>query len=58
MVKTTMPSKPILSSRAASAAAPQRATTTPASPLRQFKVLQSGHAPAQLSLFLRPAGVR
>ena len=59
MVKTTMPSKPILSSRAASAAAPQRpATTTSASPLRQFKVLQSGHAPAQLSLFLRPSNAR
>jgi hypothetical protein len=26
--------------------------------LRQFKVLQSGHAPAQLSLFLRPSGAR
>ena len=23
-----------------------------------FRVLQTGHAPAQLSLFLRPAGVR
>ena len=58
MVKTTMPSKPILSSRAASAVAPQRPATTSASPLRQFKVLQSGHAPAQLSLFLRPSSAR
>jgi hypothetical protein len=57
MVKTTMPSKPILS-RAASAATPQRPAVQSASPLRQFKVLQSGHAPAQLSLFLRPAGAR
>ena len=57
MVKS-MSSKPVLSSRAASNAAPQRPAVQSAAPLRQFKVLQSGHAPAQLSLFLRPSGAR
>jgi len=60
------PSTPILSSRAhnantsanTSANAPQRPAMPSAPALRQFKVLQSGHAPAQLSLFLRPAGAR
>jgi hypothetical protein len=54
-------STPILSSRAqnANANAPQQRPAMPSAPaLRQFKVLQSGHAPAQLSLFLRPAGAR
>ena len=53
-------STPILSSRAqnANATAPQRPAMPSAPALRQFKVLQSGHAPAQLSLFLRPAGAR
>ena len=57
-MKTTTTNKPILSTRAASAVAPQRPALQSASPLRQFKVLQSGHAPAQLSLFLRPSGAR
>ena len=56
------PSTPILSSHAqntnTSASAPQRPTLPSAPALRQFKVLQSGHAPAQLSLFLRPSGAR
>ena len=60
------PSTPILSSRAqnantttnTSANAVQRPAMPSAPALRQFKVLQSGHAPAQLSLFLRPAGAR
>ncbi len=55
-------STPILSSRAqdanTSATAAQRAAMPSAPALRQFKVLQSGRAPAQLSLFLRPAGER
>ena len=51
-------STPILSSRAQGANAPQRPAMPSAPALRQFKVLQSGHAPAQLSLFLRPAGAR
>ena len=57
-------STPILSSRAQSANtrpgtnATQRPAMPSAPALRQFKVLQSGHAPAQLSLFLRPAGAR
>lgn len=55
-------STPILSSRAqnanTSANAPQRPAMPSAPALRQFKVLQSGHAPAQLSLFLRPASAR
>jgi len=40
-------------------AAPQRAerTQTPLAP-RTAQVLQSSRAPAQLSLFLRPSGVR
>ena len=47
---------------------PQRPATTaatrpvapanPVSPQRLHKVLQSGHAPAQLSLFLRRGGAR
>jgi hypothetical protein len=49
---------PVLSSRAQSAATPQRQPVPNSAPLRQFKVLQSGHAPAQLSLFLRPSGAR
>jgi hypothetical protein len=56
------PSTPILSSRAqdtnAGVNAPQRPAMPSAPALRQFKVLQSGHAPAQLSLFLRPVGAR
>ena len=59
-------STPILSSRAqdantranTNANAPQRPAMPSAPALRQFKVLQSGHAPAQLSLFLRPSGAR
>ena len=55
-------STPILSSRAhnanVNANAPQRPAMPSAPALRQFKVLQSGHAPAQLSLFLRPSGAR
>jgi hypothetical protein len=51
-----MPSK-VLSGHANSAAVAQR--PAPALPLlRQFKVLQPGHSPAQLSLFLRPSGAR
>jgi hypothetical protein len=34
------------------------APANPLSPQRLNKVLQSGHAPAQLSLFLRPSGAR
>lgn len=49
---------PVLSSRAQSVATPQRQPVPTSAPLRQFKVLQSGHAPAQLSLFLRPGGAR
>lgn len=61
-MKTTFPSKTIATGRARSSVAavvPQRQNPpAAASPLRQFKVLQSGHAPAQLSLLLRPAGAR
>ena len=39
----------------ASAVLPQRKSPVPPAAERQpFRVLQSGHAPAQLSLFLRP----
>ena len=58
-----MPAQPI-----PPAPTPQRPATTaatrpvapanPVSPQRLNKVLQSGHAPAQLSLFLRPSGAR
>ena len=38
---------------------PTRRVPTPAEAQRQpFRVLQTSHAPAQLSLFLRPAGFR
>ncbi len=38
---------------------PVRPTTTkPAPATRQSQVLQTGRAPAQLSLFLRPCGAR
>ena len=37
---------------------PQRTAPTPLlAPRQPFRVLQTGHAPAQLSLFLRPAGL-
>jgi hypothetical protein len=40
-------------------AAPQRPADPKAAPQpRQSQVLQSSRAPAQLSLFLRPSGVR
>jgi hypothetical protein len=41
---------------AASSVLPQRKTTVLQQPQRQpFRVLQTAHAPAQLSLFLRPS---
>lgn len=44
---------------AASAVLPQRKAPVLQTPQRlPFRVLQTRHAPAQLSLFLRPAGVR
>ena len=41
----------------ADAGAPRR-TIRPAPAPRQSQVLQTGRAPAQLSLFLRPSGAR
>jgi hypothetical protein len=38
----------------ASAVLPQRKAPPPASERQPFRVLQTSHAPAQLSLFLRP----
>lgn len=50
-MNTTRPSMP-----ARSAVLPQRQPVVrPAAPRQPFQVLQSGRAPAQLSLFLRPA---
>ena len=40
------------------AAAEPARRPTPAQAGREFKVLQSSRAPAQLSLFLRPSGAR
>lgn len=53
------PPKTAQAARAATPAATRPvAPANPMSPQRLNKVLQSGHAPAQLSLFLRPSGAR
>lgn len=52
------PRQPVVARPATPAATRPVAPANPASPQRLNKVLQSGHAPAQLSLFLRPSGAR
>ena len=55
-MNTTTTTTPSARPRAASSVLPQRKTTVLQQPQRQpFRVLQTAHAPAQLSLFLRPS---
>jgi hypothetical protein len=58
MNSPAFPREPVVARRITPAATRPVAPAQAASPQRLNKVLQSGHAPAQLSLFLRPSGAR
>ena len=54
MSTTHTPNTPRPAAAASSVLPQRRPTLPPPAPRQPFRVLQTGHAPAQLSLFLRP----